>query len=128
MTEQPLVHLRYRRVELVQQVDTGGRDARGDEPAVGAAPLALDEAGVLEAIQQPRDVRHLRDQPVAYLIPAEAVGPGTAQDAKHVVLRGRNAERLERFAERMAEHGRRALDVELGLLLEAAKRFALLDL
>jgi hypothetical protein len=122
------VALRDGLVELREEPQPEVGDARGHEAAVRPLAPALDHPHLLHPVEQTGHVRHLGQHPVADLVPAEAVLPRPAQDAQDVVLRGGQPERLDRLRHGVRQERGRALDGQVGLLLQAPEGALLADL
>ena len=115
-------------LHLVEQVEPGLCNSSQDVTAIFAAPLPRNELPVFQPVQQPRDVRNLSNQTLCDLTTAEARRLGSAQNPQYVVLRRRNAVRLQRALEGMFQQRGRPEDAEVCLLLETTKRPRLLEL
>jgi hypothetical protein len=61
VAQQARVEFEERGVERLEQLQTLGRDARGDDAAVALLALALDQAATLQTVEQAGDVRVLRE-------------------------------------------------------------------
>ncbi len=127
-SEELPVHLEHGLIQSIEQRQPLGSDPRRNEPSGFGATLALDEFRRLEPIEQTRDIGNLRHQPVSNSVAAEPAGTGTATNPPHVVLGRGDAERFQSLRERVAEHRRRALEVEMRFCLEALRtgRFCLI--
>ncbi len=103
-------------------------DARGDEPSIVGPPLAHQQPEPLHPHEEPRDVRlAARHHPVTHLTRGQAVGPRAAEDPEDVVLRLRQAIRLEEVDEILHQRVPGAQHLQEDLLLEALERLPLLD-
>src|SRR4029078_2497947 len=87
-----------------------------------------DHPALLQAIQEPGDVRSRAHQPLADLAAGQTLLAGAAQDAQRVVLRRREIVAPEGSAQRLEQEARRALQSEERLLLQAGERLLLMDL
>lgn len=108
-------------IEGIDQPPTLPADVRRDEPSVLVVPEALDQTCGFHAIEQSGRVGDTCDHPFADLVSTEALFAGSPQDAKNVVLRGRNVVRLQRLRYSMFEHRRRPGDRQMRLLLRAGE-------
>lgn len=80
---------------FVEPLAPGRGEPRGDEAPVVRIAIRLDEPSLRHAVQEPADVRPLRDEALADLGRVDAVVARAVQDAEHVVLRGRQSVRRE---------------------------------
>ena len=110
-----------------QQFQSGRRDPRPHDPAVVLAARPRDQAALLHAIQQPRHVRVAADHPIGHFPARQPVAPRAAEDAEHVVLRGREIRIAQHFGHLTLEHIRGPRHVQRRLLLERIEGSDLLD-
>ena len=80
---------------FVEPLAPGRGEPSGDEAPVVRIAIPLDEPRLRHAVQEPADVRPLRDEALADLGRVDAVGARAVQDAEHVVLCGRQPVRRE---------------------------------
>jgi len=83
-------------IEAGQQGQAIGGNADEDAAPVLLLPQADDQAAGFEAIEKPRDIRVAGDHALGDLPAKQAVGRA-AQDAKSVVLRGREFDRAQQL-------------------------------
>jgi DNA helicase HerA-like ATPase len=105
-----------------------GRDLHAHRAAVASAAVALHGLRALELVNETRDPRGLLDEAIAHGERGQPLRPGAAQDAQHVVLRGGDAEGIDRLGERAANEGRRAHDRDERLFGGARPGTGLADL
>jgi hypothetical protein len=115
-------------LNFVEQLQTRAGNPRHDVPAVLPATLPDDELRLLEAIEQPRDVRHLSHQALRDFIPAQTFRFSTAQNSQDVVLRRGDPMRFESGLERVLQQRSRPLNAEVRFLLQAFERPRLFQL
>jgi hypothetical protein len=109
-------------LHLVEQVQPGAGNAGDYIAPVLAAPLPDDQFRIFEAIEKPRDVRHLPHQSIADFMSAKTLRLRPAQNPKDVVLGRRNPVRLQGGLEGVLEQRRCPLDAEVRLLFQALER------
>jgi len=115
-------------LNFVEQLQTRAGNPRHDVPAVLPATLPDDELRLLEAIEQPRDVRHLSHQALRDFISAQTFRFSTAQNSQDVVLRCGDPMRFESRLERVLQQRSRPLNAEVRFLLQALERPRLFQL
>jgi hypothetical protein len=106
-------------LHLVEQVQPGAGNAGDYIAPVLAAPLPDDQFRIFEAIEKPRDVRHLPHESIADFMSAKTLRLRPAQNPKDVVLGRRNPVRFQGGLEGVLEQRRCPLDAEVSLLFKA---------
>ena len=89
MTKLAPVHVVDRLVEAGEHAQAADGDGHKHDAAVAGLAAPFDQAGLLQAIDQARDVGHGRDQSAGDFKAGQgdiAGVLGAAQDAQHVVL------------------------------------------
>jgi hypothetical protein len=105
-----------------------GRGERDPHDAtVFTAPLAAHEAGLFEAVDEPRDIGLRRDHPLGDLIDLHRLA-FAAKDAKGVVLRAGESVLLEQMLGLAGEDGAGAGEIEHRLLGRAVEWIPLAEL
>src|SRR6478672_6869013 len=61
----------YGMVELSKQLETSLGNSSVNQAPVGGVACAVDQARFFESIEQPRNIRHLRDKPFPNVFPAK---------------------------------------------------------
>jgi hypothetical protein len=116
------------RVERGDAVQAGGSDPGEHHPAVFPTPRPDHEPRLDQAIEQPGHVRHGEHESFPHRVTPQPLGLGPAEDAKHIVLRGREAVGPEHVGRRVLDERRRPREAHRRLLLQRPKRLALLEL
>ena len=106
-------------LHLLQQVQAAPRDAGDHVAPVVTAALSDNQLPVFETIEKTGDVRHLPHQSFRNFTSAKTCRLRPAQNPKNVILRRRNAVRLQSGLECMFQQCCRALDAEVRLLFQS---------
>jgi hypothetical protein len=109
-------------VKLREQLLALGRYARQHHSSIVALSTPHHEPSLFHSIEETRHVGHAGQHSIADLVTAESVRLGPTKDSKHVVLRCRDAVRLEEPLYLVLNHGRRAHDAQVCLVRQARKR------
>jgi len=81
-----LIERLYRRIEASKEIQSGLGDAYEHLSAVLHAAFALHETLGQQPVDHERDARSLLHHPISDGQRGQALGPGAAQDAQHIVL------------------------------------------
>jgi hypothetical protein len=106
-------------LHLLQQLQPAPRDSCDDVTPIVTAALPHNQLCVFETIEKTSNVRDLAHQSLRDFAPTKTCGLRTAQNPKNVVLRGRNAVRLQGGLKGVLEQRRGALDAEVRFLFQA---------
>jgi hypothetical protein len=87
MPELTFMKLANRLVQLLQELQAFGSDARLDYAPVVLLPLARNQSALFHAIEKAGHIRIVRDHAVSDVAASQAFGLGSAQDPQDVVLR-----------------------------------------
>lgn len=109
-------------LHLFEQVQSGLRDPRDNISAILATSVPRYEPRLFEPIEQARHIGHLPDHSLSDLAATQTIRFRPSQDAKHVVLRGGDAMRLQRAFKGVLQQGRSPLNTEMRLLFQALER------
>src|SRR5271163_3229940 len=82
-------------VHLTQKLESGSRDLPIDNSAITPSARALNQAAILQTIEQARNVGIVRDHALPDLAARQTVRPGAAQNAQRVVLSAGKSEFFE---------------------------------
>ena len=115
----------HRLVEIINNLASLLRDFREHLPAIVGVAGSGNELQQLHSIEEPGDVGHARQQPIAQLVAAQPFRLGAPQYAQHIVLRVADTIRLEQLLEGVLQQRLRAHDAEMRFLLQTGKRFSL---
>ena len=106
-----------RLIQPLEQVEPFRGDKRSNHPSIIRLPAAGDQAALGKAIEQPRDIRIAREHPLGDLPAGKSGLARAAEDAEGIVLRGRQAGRLEEFFKPAAQQIGAAEDIQECFLL-----------
>lgn len=128
MTDEPLICLVNRFVQLFKNARAFVRDTSDDHSAVALGAFARNEAAAFQTIEQPRNIRLFGHHPLADLAAGQAFRTGSAQNSQRVILRRRQIRSLKNFRQCGIQIFRRARRVQDDFFLRASERLALLQL
>ena len=115
-------------IELGEERQAIFGDPRRHHAPIRVIALSPHQSTLDQTVDESCDVRNLRDEARTDVVSAEALGPCSTQNSKHVVLCRCDAVLLEGVREPVQENGSRSLDAEQRFLLETVEWFALPDL
>jgi hypothetical protein len=101
--ELALVKVENRLVQSFQKAECLWRDARLHDAAVVGLAFPRNQASLFHAVEETRHVRVVGNHAVANAPARQTFGFGSAENAKDVVLRARQASRLEELFRLLAE-------------------------
>ena len=125
MAELAAVALAERLAHLAQQGQPRLGDADVDDAAVVGRPVALDQAALLQLVEQAGDVRGARDEPAGQVQRADLVRVVAGQQPQGVVLLRRQVVAAEQFFFQGAQPVVGPPQAEEDLLLQRIKTMAL---
>jgi hypothetical protein len=115
------------RIERIDQRPAGPGEVRRYATAILDFANPAYPTSFLHPVQQPGDVWHPVDEPIANFISHQSLRSRAPQDAEHVVLREADASLLEQFLHRFAKGRLCSGNAQGRFLLEAAERLPLLE-
>lgn len=127
LAKQILLQLTKRLVKGRKQLPASRGDPRPGHSAILGIARAPHKPRILQPVQKSCDIWYFRYETLTNFVPAQRILPGSPQNAKHVVLGGGHAVRLEKFRQCPIEHRCRASDAEHRLLLGRLKWLLLLQ-
>ena len=105
-------------MQFAEQCQARLGDANADDTAIVAGPIALDQAALLQLVEQPRDVGSARHKPAGEIERVDLLRMSAAQEPQGVVLLRRQVMLAEEFVLEGAQAVIGAPEVEEHFLLQ----------